>query len=178
MLPSEEPGRYVRVIALRHGPAEEEDPVRWPDDRRRPLSEKGAGEVTRVARHLAEMVDGVGRIATSEAERALRTAEILRRELRTSPRLETWEELAPGGAPEPLFARVARTHRRDRELVLVGHEPTLSELVGVALVGEGVSVVRLARAGAACLEFPGEVRPGAGRLLWLLTRKQLAGERH
>ena len=59
--------------------------------------------------------------------------------------------------------------------MIVGHEPTLAEFVGLALTGEGVSVIRLTKGGAACLEFPSAVRPGSGRLLWLLTRKQLAG---
>jgi hypothetical protein len=44
----------------------------------------------------------------------------------------------------------------------------------MALVGDGISVVRLTRGGAACLDFPGGVAPGAGRLVWLFTRKQLA----
>ncbi|HYB77229.1 MAG TPA: hypothetical protein VEE83_00915, partial [Thermoplasmata archaeon] len=63
-------------------------------------------------------------------------------------------------------------------VVIVGHEPTLAEFVGEALTGEGLSVVHLTKGGAVCLEFTNSVRPGAGRLVWLLTRKQLANGRH
>lgn len=110
---------------------------------------------------------------TSAADRATKTAEIVAGALNSVPRLETWPELAPGNLPDPIFERLRRSTKRGEEVVLVGHEPTLAEFVGMALVGDGVSVVHLTRGGAACLEFPGGIRPGAGRLRWLFTRKQL-----
>jgi phosphohistidine phosphatase SixA len=73
----------------------------------------------------------------------------------------------------PIFTRLRRTVEADRTVVIVGHEPTLGEFVGMALTGEGVSFARLTKGGAACLEFPRSLRPGSARLLWLLTRKQL-----
>lgn len=57
--------------------------------------------------------------------------------------------------------------------MLVGHNPTLSELVGLALVGEEIVLAQITRGGAACLEFPEALRPTGGRLLWLVTRRQL-----
>jgi phosphohistidine phosphatase SixA len=94
--------------------------------------------------------------------------------LRSAPRLEMWPELAPGNLPDPIFDKLRRSVRPGQEVVLVGHDPTLAEFVGMALVGDGISVVRLTRGGAACLDFPSGVKPGAGRLVWLFTRKQLA----
>lgn len=164
----------VRVVLVRHGPAEDRDPVRWPDDSRRPLTDKGKDQTRRAARGLARVVPKVGRLVSSAADRAIATARMVRGELPDHPRLETWPELGPGNLPNPLFDRLRRSAHPGDELVLVGHEPTLAEFVGMALVGDGVSVVRLTRGGAACLEFPGGVRPGAGRLRWLFTRKQLA----
>jgi phosphohistidine phosphatase len=162
------------VVVVRHGPAEPRDPARWPNDDRRPLTGKGRSQTRRAARGLAHLTDEVDRLVTSAADRASKTAEIVAKELASAPTPETWPELAPGNLPDPIFDRIRRSARTGKEIVLVGHEPTLAEFVGMALVGDGISVVHLTRGGAACLEFPGGVRPGAGRLLWLFTRKQLA----
>jgi phosphohistidine phosphatase len=168
--------KNIRVIVIRHGPAEERDPVRWPDDTLRPLTSKGKQQTRRAARGLARVMPPVARIASSAADRAVSTANLVRDALADPPRLETWPELGPGNLPNLLFDRLRRASRANRELALVGHEPTLAEFVGMAIVGDGVSVVHLTKGGAACLEFPGGIRPGSGKLLWLLTRKQLADE--
>jgi len=169
--------RSIRVIAVRHGPAEVRDPARWPDDDQRPLTHKGEAETRRAARGLANVVRSADRLATSAADRAVRTAHLIHRELDEAPSPETWEELAPGNLSTPIFDRIRRSARPRETVLLVGHEPTLAEFVGEALTGEGLSVVRLTKGGAVCLEFTNSVRPGAGRLVWLLTRKQLAAER-
>ena len=166
--------RNVRVIVFRHGPAELRDPARWPDDTRRPLTGKGHRETRRAARGLHRLVGPVDRIASSDALRARATAEALKALLDGSVTLETWEELGVGEMAEPIFARLRRTVRSGVTVVLVGHEPTLAEFLGLALTGEGVPFVKLGKGGAACIEFPLALRPGAGRLLWLLTRGQLA----
>jgi len=164
----------IRVIAVRHGPAEVRDPARWPDDDLRPLTRKGEQETRRAAKGLAQVVRSADRLLTSSADRALRTAQLIQREFEKAPSPETWEELAPGNLPTPIFDRLRRSARPKETVVLVGHEPTLAEFVGEALTGESLSVVHLTKGGAVCLEFSNSVRPGAGRLVWLLTRKQLA----
>jgi len=172
-----DPSKNIRVIAVRHGPAEVRDPARWPDDDQRPLTRKGETETRRAARGLAHVVRSADRLATSNADRALRTAELIRKELEEAPVPETWEELAPGNLSTPIFDRIRRSARAHETVLLVGHEPTLAEFVGEALTGEGLSVVHLTKGGAVCLEFSNSVRPGAGRLVWLLTRKQLAAKK-
>lgn len=168
--------RNVRVVIVRHGPAEDRDPIRWPNDARRPLSDKGRSQTRRAAKGLARVADPVDRVASSAAERAVATAEMVRSALDDPPKLETWPELAPGNLPNPIFDRLRRSARPGQEVVLVGHEPTLAEFIGLALVGDDVSLVHLTKGGAACLEFPSDLKPGSARLVWLLTRKQLADE--
>jgi len=170
--------KNIRVIAVRHGPAEVRDPARWPDDDLRPLTRKGEQATRRAAKGLAQVVRAADRLASSSADRALRTAQLIQRELGKAPSPETWEELAPGNLSTPIFDRIRRSARPRETVVLVGHEPTLAEFVGEALTGEGLSVVHLTKGGAVCLEFSNSVRPGAGRLVWLLTRKQLAAKRN
>ena len=166
--------KNVRVVVFRHGPAEDRDPLRWPNDERRPLTHKGRTQTRRAARGLARVTDPVARLASSAADRAVATARMVRSALEDPPKLETWPELSPGNLANPIFDRLKRSVHSGEEVVLVGHDPTLAEFVGLALTGDGAPVVRLTKGGAACLEFPVDVRPGAGRLVWLLTRKQLA----
>ena len=169
--------RNLRIVVVRHGPAEDRNPVRWPDDDRRPLTPKGAQQTRRAAKGLARLVPPADRIATSAAARALATAQLVHDSLGEAPRMEEWDELGAGRLAGPIFDRLRRTARTGQEIVLVGHDPTLAEFVGMALAGDGVPVVHLAKGGAACLEFPASVGPGAGRLVWLLTRRQLADVR-
>ena len=169
--------RGIRVVVVRHGSAEVRDPARWPDDARRPLTPKGIQQFRRAARALARLSKGARRVASSDALRAVQTADLVRSAFRRPPRLERWEELTSGNLANPIFERVRRSARAREVLVLVGHEPTLNEFLGLAITGESVSAVRLTKGGAACVEFDASVRPGGGQLLWLLTRKQLAAVR-
>lgn len=169
--------RLIRVVVLRHGPAEVRDPARWPSDDRRPLTTKGIAQTRRAVRGLARNLEQVDHLVTSAAARARRTAELLRAALDLPPKVTTWAELGTGHLAGPVFERIRRSVRSRETVVLVGHEPTLAEFVGLALVGEGVPAVRLTKAGAVLIEFATTVRPGAGRLLWALTRKQLADVR-
>ena len=164
----------MEVFVFRHGPAENRDPIRWPNDDDRPLSRAGVEETREAARGFAAVEPDVRRIATSPAERARATAELLAKALELPRRVETWDVLAPDCPASPVLARVADEGKKADRLVLVGHEPILSELVGGAISGECVSVVHLARAGAAALRFEAKVAPGAGELSWLLTRRLLA----
>lgn len=163
----------MRLVLFRHGPAEDNDPKRWPDDDERPLTRDGLAATRGAARGLVRVVGGLDHLVTSPAVRAFTTAEIVRHELEEPPKLETWRELAPGGAAAPVLERVRRATKLRDSVVLVGHEPTLGELAGLSVFGEAVSAVRLARAGAVALEFGQSVTPGGAHLEWLLTRKQL-----
>ena len=163
----------LRLFVFRHGPAEEADPHRWPDDSGRPLTPEGVRETRRAARSFAKLAGPVGRIATSPLVRARTTADLLSTAWPKAPRLEVWGELASGELAAPILERVGRTDGRRGDLVLVGHEPTLGEFVGLAVTGEAVPVCRLSKAGAALLEFPKRVVPGGASISWILTRKQL-----
>ncbi|MCI4348814.1 MAG: histidine phosphatase family protein [Thermoplasmata archaeon] len=163
----------MELYVFRHGPAEEADPSRWPDDMGRPLSEEGVRESRRAAKGLAGLVGEVPQIASSPMVRARATAELLAEQWNAEPKVAIWPELASGELAAPILERIDRSARENGPLVLVGHEPTLTEFVGLAVTGEAVPICRLARAGAAALEFPRTVQPGAARIAWVLTRRQL-----
>jgi phosphohistidine phosphatase len=163
----------MRLVVVRHGPAESRDPSRWPDDDRRPLSREGRRSTAAAAAGLARLETGVRTIVTSPATRARSTATLVREALRSKPVPAEWKELEPGASAAALLGRLALHHQPRETVVAVGHEPQLGELVGLALTGDAVSVTRLARGGAAALTFPKAVRPGAATLDWRLDRGAL-----
>jgi phosphohistidine phosphatase len=173
---SDHPPRLTLVV-VRHGPAEIRDPSRWPADERRPLTPKGLAQTRRAARGIARLVPELDVLATSAAVRAKQTAEALRAAYSDPPTAEEWKELAIGALAGPILDRLAELPRAERTVAVVGHEPALAELVGIALVGESVPVVQIGKASAVRLEFSASVRPGAGRLRWALPRKQLSALR-
>jgi len=160
------------LLIIRHGPAEDRDPSRWPDDNRRPLSADGMKATRKAAKGLATLHPDVDKIITSPATRAHATAEIFREVLEVETELEVWDELEPDTPPGPILERVQRFSRR-HGIALVGHEPTLGELLGLAVTGESVPITRFTKAGVAQVTFPKEPRPGAAEIDWVLTRKQL-----
>jgi phosphohistidine phosphatase len=162
----------MNLLLVRHGPAADRDPSRWPDDQLRPLTADGIKSTRRAAHGLARLRPAVDKIVTSPAARASATAEIFRKALAVKSNLESWTELEPDTAPGPILERLQRLSRK-RGIVLVGHEPTLGELLGLAVTGESVPIARFSKAGAAQLNFPEEPRPGAAEIDWVLTRKQL-----
>ncbi len=161
------------LYLVRHGPAADRDPLRWPDDEDRPLTGPGTREVRAAARGFARAAGPVAAYLTSPAVRARRTAELFREAHARPPRLEVLAELRPTGEVGEVVAALG-ARARSESVALFGHEPLLAELLGLALASDPIRVTRFSRAGAAAVEFPlGGVAPGAGRLRWLLTRRQL-----
>lgn len=162
----------MEVVMVRHGPAEDRDPSRWPDDQKRPLTPDGIKSTRKAAKGLAALRPAADKIVTSPALRAYATAEIVRDALKVRGSLETWSELEPDTPPGPILERLQRFSRR-RGLIVVGHEPTLGELLGLAVTGESVPIARFSKAGMAAIAFPREPRAGAAEIVWVMTRKQL-----
>ncbi len=115
---------------MRHGPAEDYSASGRDFDRA--LTSSGRDRVRAVALRLREMDEVPKGIVSSPLVRAQQTAEIVAKELRT-PAIETERSLAPGG-DGAAFVRGAASDGR-RRLMIVGHEPDLSELVS-RLLGE------------------------------------------
>jgi phosphohistidine phosphatase len=146
----------MKLYFLRHGNA---DWPRWdrPDDER-PLNAEGIAEMERVAAFLAARGLRPGTILSSPLPRARQTAEIVGR------------ALGMGVTLEPLLAhsfdRAALDHlvaaHPGKALMLVGHEPGFSDVVGELTGGD----VKMEKAGLARVDVDGPGSPG--RLTWLI----------
>jgi len=161
----------MRVILIRHGPAARRDARRWPDDTRRPLTDRGIERTELAMRGLRRLLRP-GRVITSPLRRALETAEIVRRVYAMDAIVETTPLLAPGVAYHRVVELLARC--KPAEVVaLIGHEPDFGKLAGVLVFGAPAATLPLKKAGVCVIDFAGRVEPGKGRLLAFLPPRAL-----
>ena len=165
----------MELYVVRHAPAFQKDPDRWPHDSERPLTPEGEKEFRLAARGLARMVPRADVILSSPARRAWHTAEILS-ELDSWPAPEPSPVLRPGSrAASPEKATLALEDYADaKSVAVVGHKPRLQELAAYLLTGEGDGLeIKIRKGGVMCIRFDGAPAPGTGKLRWLLTPKAL-----
>ena len=147
------------IYFLRHGEA---DWPQWdkPDDKR-PLTEKGKKEMHQVGAFLANLSVKPDVVLTSPLPRAWQTAEIAAHYIDA----KSVEDglLAPGFGRSELKKLLKK--RSYESLMVVGHEPDFSKLVG-KLTG---ARIKLSKAGIALVEVDADLK--CGKLLWLIPPK-------
>jgi phosphohistidine phosphatase len=157
------------LYLIRHAIAAErgED---WPDDDKRPLTERGISRFKEVVKGLEAIDVEVDEIFTSPLVRAKQTAELLQAGLHGKPSLKILDALAPGHAPSTVMAQLAKAARR-RRIVLVGHEPGLGELTA-HLIGAG-RALPFKKGGVCRVDVESLTSRRAGALVWFLTPRML-----
>ena len=159
-----------RLFFLRHGLADR-DQFHGDDDDLRPLTAVGRRRMGVEADFIADLAPDIDVVITSPLVRAVETAEIVAARLGLAGVVSTDGRLGFGfdsSGLADILAGLAAGHRR---IMLVGHEPSFSQVVG-DLVG-GADVVMKKGALARVDLVPGsEVR---GRLMWLLQPRVLVG---
>ncbi len=158
------------LFVLRHGKAGQ--PSDGPDDNKRALTADGKDEMRIVGKWMRQKKFKFDVIVTSPLTRAYETAEIVARSLARKDRLVVWEDLSPGGDLDTICYQVAQ-FGDDAAVLVVGHEPQLSTLIGRIISGNDSASLILAKGGLAKIRnYSFDKRP-SGDLQWLLTPKQM-----
>ena len=161
------------LYLIRHAIAEDRGD-KWPDDSKRPLTEKGMSQMRKAVRGLDRLGVTIDTVLTSPLVRTKQTAEIVVAGLQPRPSLISVDSLAPAGAFAAVIADLEK-HARRKRIALVGHEPGIGELAA-RLVGSRHPIPF--RKGAVCRIDLEEIPPrGPGDLRWLLTPKILRSVR-
>ncbi len=163
------------VLIIRHAIAEERDVFArtGKPDGLRPLTRKGIKRMRRAARGLSTLVPQLETLATSPLTRAVQTAEIVAEVYDEIELLET-DALKPSVTANDTLHFLQQL-ATDQTVALVGHEPSLSELIGWLTVKSDEPFLVLKKGGACLLSFYDEVFAGGATLRWLLTPAQLRG---
>jgi phosphohistidine phosphatase len=160
----------VELFLVRHAIAHDQDPVNWPDDADRPLTEEGEELFRQAARGLARIVPSVDAVLASPFVRAWQTAEILAKDAGW-PAPERCEALE-AGRPTGGILKAMRQRQGLGSLALVGHEPDLSDLAARLLAGrEEALVIEMKKGGVAALLVEDDF--SGGSLRWLAMPKIL-----
>lgn len=138
----------------------------------RPLNERGYHDAYKVAGHLAGRKEIPQRIITSPAVRAITTALNFARTFSLSSSNFIINEKIYEAATESLLSIIKSIEEDKDSVMLFGHEPSLSSLIGL-LTGSNVSFTTC---NVALLTFNSswsEITPGTGKQAFLLRPREL-----
>jgi phosphohistidine phosphatase len=158
------------LYVLRHGKAGQSSDD--PDDYLRRLTPGGREEIRSIARWMKNERFRFDAIASSPLARANETAEIVAKAIDGKNRLVVWDELAPGGDLDTVCYH-ATQFGNEASVMIIGHEPELSHLIGRTITRGGTSSVIMAKGSLAKIrDFSFDKQP-SGDLQWLLTARQM-----
>jgi len=156
----------MKLYLLRHAIAGERDAARYPDDRLRPVTTEGRRRMSEAARGMKRYGVTCDLILTSPLARAHQTAQIVSQVL-GGPEPRLCEALAPGGSITSILESIGSA-RSIKDVMLVGHEPGLSQMAGVLISAQQSGPrLELKKGGLCIVEFDGRPEPGGGTLTLL-----------
>jgi phosphohistidine phosphatase len=129
----------------------------------------------KIAQGLKELGAKIDLIITSSYARAIGTTKILRQvfDLKKEDIVET-EHLTPVGYGDQLINLINEKYADVQNIALVGHEPSLSNLVSVLLSGDPNLSLNLKKGGVCRLSVDALQYGRCATLDWLLYPSQLA----
>jgi phosphohistidine phosphatase len=165
------------LYILRHGLAGSREV--WTGlDAERPLTGKGRSRSRAAARGLARLGVALDIILTSAYLRAAETAQLTAAELHAP--VEEVQALEPGRLRRG-YRELLQRYDEDASVMLVGHEPDLSALIGTLIAGAEPARVELKKGACALLALDTAARKSkmddeaqAATLLWLMTARALS----
>jgi len=162
----------MELYLLRHAIAVSRENAGFPRDSDRPLTAKGTAKLQGVVRGMKALGLSFDVILTSPYLRALQTAEIVADALGVSKKVEPTEHLTPNGNPRALIKLIASRSAARASILVVGHEPSLSQLISVLVAGDDRTVLTMKKAGLCKLAIQAPRYGRCANLEWLLTPAQ------
>jgi phosphohistidine phosphatase len=160
----------MEIYILRHGNAA--DAHGGMRDADRPLTSEGAAKLQFVMRRARSMGVQPAVILTSPYRRARETAEVAAAALRGASSVVECRTLTPESAPEAVWEDI-RTHKKEPQLMLVGHEPLLSAVYAY-LLGSGSVQVDVKKGSLGRIDVDRFIGQPRGVLRWLIYPKLVA----
>jgi phosphohistidine phosphatase len=158
------------LFILRHGEAGKK--LATGRDFERSLTVAGQKEVAHIAKSLKDLGIKFDFILTSPLKRAHQTAAIVSKIFKNEKKMEDWNELKPEGNRPELYRKLTQ-FKQQSSVLIVGHEPYLSDMISeIIFDGKGKHVV-LKKAGLAKIGITSASPKLHGELKWLLTPRHM-----
>jgi phosphohistidine phosphatase len=163
----------MNLYILRHGIAVEPGTAGFAKDSERSLTPKGKRKLRQIAKALKEMDLCFDLIVSSPYVRARQTAQIIGAGFKNRQRLELSDTLTPSGSTRKLIELLNGLAHGADDVLLVGHEPYLSELISLLISGDTRAGVVMKKGGLCKLAVNSLHHGRCAMLEWLLTPKQM-----
>src|SRR6266498_4537985 len=163
----------MRIYLVRHSNAVDPGTPGYEDDSQRPLTEKGRDKMNQIASALKKMNLKTDLIVSSPYVRARQTAEILAKLLKYKRSIAFSDALIPVGNTDEIIGEINEKYDVD-ELVLVSHEPFISNLIGTLTAGNPDITINIKNGGVCCLSADDLHVERTAILEWFLTPKILS----
>ena len=162
----------MRVYIFRHGEALSKGDPAISSDAERPLVEEGIRRSRQAIEGFVKLGIAVNAIFTSPWLRARQTAAIAAEVLGLSERLFELDQLAGDRPIEDVMSALVK-HSHLKDIMVVGHNPQLSELAAYLLSLSTGMQLDLKKSGICAVEVERMPPKNPGLLLWMMTPKQL-----
>lgn len=163
----------MNLFFLRHGIAVEYGASGAARDSARPLSEEGLAKTREIVGAVKKMDFSFDAILSSPYARARQTAEIAAEVLGFSKKIQFTVNLTPQGTSRKLVDELNDKYGALENILLVGHEPQLSSLIGLMISGSEGAEITLKKAGFCKVSADNLKFKQCASLEFLLTPTQL-----
>jgi len=164
----------MELYFLRHGLAAQRGDPKYKDDSLRPLTAQGRKKIHRASLGMQALGLKFDAIFSSPYLRAKQTAEIVAQTYKVkNKRIYFTNNLLPPASIEELLQKVHACFPKSKNVLLVGHEPHLTEMISCLLKCSKPLVIDFKKGGICCLSIKQPLGNASATLNWLLTPTQL-----
>lgn len=160
----------MRLYLLRHAIAVPRGTPGYPKDDR-PLTPAGIKKMKAAAAGMAAIIPPPDIVLTSPFKRALQTAQIAAKALKSEKKIKFAPKLSPGARPEAIMEELAK-YKSAKNVLVVGHEPDLGKFAAV-LLGAAPGFIEFRKGGLCRIDLETFPPGGSARLVWHLKPKLL-----
>jgi len=159
---------------LRHGIAAERGDPRYKDDSLRPLTAQGQKKMYHEARGMQRLGLKFDTIICSPYLRAKQTAEIVAQSYKLKNKtIHFTKNLLPPASIKELLQEIHAHYLKSKSVLLVGHEPHLTEMISSLLKAPEALDIDLKKGGLCYLSIDRTSKKTMASLIWLLTPTQV-----
>ncbi len=160
----------MEVFVLRHGEAVNRPSISTSDSKRQ-LTTRGKNELEEISEALKVLDIEFDYIFTSPLIRSKQTAEIIFKKIKSKNKIAELQDLKPEGNRLEFYNKLT-TLKQDSRILIVGHEPYLSSLIG-EVISQNKCKIDLKKGGLARIKIISLIPKVNGELKWLLTPRHL-----
>ncbi len=163
----------MELYILRHAIAVQRGTPGYERDSERPLTPKGVKKMRAIAKGMQALGLDFDLILSSPFPRAKETAEIVAKTFKALKKLKFSDSLAVGGDAAELIDELNQTYNSHQSILLVGHEPYLSDLISVLVAGDSRIDVTMKKGGLCKLTVNSLQYARCATLDWLIAPRHL-----